>query len=393
MAKIYLVDSENIGASWSQLLTSMSKEDKLFVFYTEKSPYISYDNLLQVIAYCEIPVFIKCYEGKNALDFQLVSELGYKLCQEPEAEFVIVSDDYGYDAAIRYWKERMYNVHRIGKKNCKPMPEKKAEEREAACVLAEEAITEQVTEPSVMEEQEIQEVREIQEVQEESERPETQSDSPAEAEQPDVQHDSLKEDQPQKRTTERRKKHKKEPAKEPEKAVELPVLETDEVSELPEEETAAEVVQEDPLDVQLLGIVNKCNSPEPMKDAFSVKEMFYSLTMSNLTNANTALTILIGNELGNDIYRELKECQELRPLLDALYLPDAKRRFMKYVQTVLERSELEGITTKTIGDFLFSIPRKNLNSIRSAIIKEFGQEQGSLIYTVYKPHIKILNKI
>ncbi len=396
MAKIYLVDSENIGASWSQLLTSMSKEDKLFVFYTEKSPYISYDNLLQVIAYCEIPVFIKCYEGKNALDFQLVSELGYKLCQEPEAEFVIVSDDYGYDAAIRYWKERMYNVHRIGKKGCKPMPERKEEERGTVCVLDEEAVTEQVAEPAVMEDQASPEVQpeEMQEPAESGQvQPETQPDPSAEAEQPGVQHDSLKEDQPQKRTRERRKKYKKEPAQEPEKAVELPVLEADEALERPVEETVAEVVQEDPLDVLLLGIVNKCNSPEPMKDAFSVKEMFYSLTMSNLTNANTALTILIGSELGNDIYRELKECQESRPLLDALYLPDAKRRFMKYVQTVLERSELEGIKPKTIGDFLFSIPRKNLNSIRSAIIKEFGQEQGSLIYTVYKPHIKVLNKI
>ena len=66
---------------------------------------------------------------------------------------------------------------------------------------------------------------------------------------------------------------------------------------------------------------------------------------------------------------------------------------MKYEQTVLERSELEGITAKTIGDFLLSIPRKNLNSIRSAMIKEYGHEQGSLIYTVFKPHIKVLNNI
>ena len=71
MAKIYLVDSENIGSSWSQLLGSMSDEDKMYVFYTDKSPYISYENLLQVIAHYHMPFFIKCFEGKNALDFQL----------------------------------------------------------------------------------------------------------------------------------------------------------------------------------------------------------------------------------------------------------------------------------------------------------------------------------
>ncbi len=444
MAKFYLVDSENIGASWSQLLPSMSSEDKMFVFYTEKSPYISYDNLLQVIAHCQIPIFIKCYEGKNALDFQLVSELGFRLCQEPKAEFIIVSDDYGYDAAIKYWKERSYNVHRIGKKSCKPLSPRKVEESVAVRAVAEEVVKVPETELLIMEEQEalqeaylkqaqmeepvaeqpVTEVSEIEpekasdvqtqleteavqpeneqqqsEAQPENEQLqiEVQPEMTAEAEASTEQQDSLKENQPQKRTKERKKRHKKESVKEPEKAVELPVQEAEEVPEQSETETvteaAEEVVYQEPLDILLLGIVNKCKSLEPMKDAFSIKEMFHSISMSNLTSVNTALKILIGNELGNDIYRELKEYQECRTLLDALYLPDAKRRFMKYVQTVLDRSELEGIAAKTIGDFLLRIPRKNLNSIRSAMIKEFGQEQGSLIYTVFKPHIKVLNNI
>ena len=459
MARIYLVDSENIGASWSQLLPSMSKEDKMFVFYTEKSPYISYDNLLQVIAHCQIPVFIKCYEGKNALDFQLVSELGFTLCQEPKAEFIIVSDDYGYDAAIKYWKERKYNVHRIGKKNCKPMPQRKVEESVVVRVEAEEAVKVPETELLIIEEQEalqeaylkqakveetvaeqpvtevsgtqpeeavleniessdVQEQLEAEVVQPETEQleaeavqpekeqlqseeqsdteqlqSEVQSEQPAQDEALTKSQDSLKENQPQKRTKERKKRHKKETAKEPEKAVEQPEQEADEGAKQPEKETVTEDVYEDPLDVLLLGIVNKCKSLDPMKDAFTIKEMFHSISMSSLTDVNTALKILIGNELGNDIYRELKEYQECRTLLDVLYLPDAKRRFMKYAQTVLERSELEGITAKTIGDFLLSIPRKNLNSIRSAMIKEFGHEQGSLIYTVFKPHIKVLNNI
>ena len=75
MARIFLVDSENIGSLWSRLLPIVTEEDKMFVYYTEHSPYISYDHLLQIISYCKIPEFVKCYEGKNALDFQLVSEL------------------------------------------------------------------------------------------------------------------------------------------------------------------------------------------------------------------------------------------------------------------------------------------------------------------------------
>ena len=92
MAKIYFIDSENVGDSWIQLLSSMTGEDKMYVLYTDKSPYISYESLLQVIAYGSLPAFIKCHEGRNALDFQLVSELGFQVAQNPSEEFVIVSD-------------------------------------------------------------------------------------------------------------------------------------------------------------------------------------------------------------------------------------------------------------------------------------------------------------
>ena len=60
---------------------------------------------------------------------------------------------------------------------------------------------------------------------------------------------------------------------------------------------------------------------------------------------------------------------------------------------VLERSDLKELDAEELGKFLLRIPRKNLNSIRASMQKEFGHELGSDIYTVYKPHIKVLNKI
>ncbi len=409
MSKVYLVDSENIGASWSQLLQSMSSEDKMFVFYTDKSPYISYDNLLQVIAYCSVPVFIKCYEGKNALDFQLVSELGYKLCQEPEAEFIIISDDYGYDAAVKYWKERSYHVHRIGKKYCKPMPPKKTEEvfqtvaEEAVHsgeVLCEEpaqsAVQDMPVDQKQDDEQEVTVTETESDIHEECVREpqpdvqiqvEEQIVLTEEPEQAAVYQDSLKEKQAPKRARDRGRKRKKEPATVPETEAETSVV----IEEVQKEEPKEE--QKDPLELLLPDITRKCGSLEPEKDAYCVWSIFHSLSMSNLTNVNTALKILIGNEMGNDIYRELKENQECRALLDTLYFPEIENRFIQYAQIVLERNGVTGVIAEEIGQFLLSIPRKNLNSIRAAIIKEYGQDKGSLIYTVFKPHIKVLNKI
>ena len=129
MAKIYLIDSENVGDSWIQLLSVVEPEDKMFVFYTNKSPYISYESLLQVIAHSSIPVFVKCYEGRNALDFQLVTELGFMVAKNPEKEFVIVTDDYGFDAVVKYWTDRQYAIHRINKKGCRPQPDPRQNRR------------------------------------------------------------------------------------------------------------------------------------------------------------------------------------------------------------------------------------------------------------------------
>ena len=495
MAKVYLVDSENIGSGWSQLLASMTEADRMFVFYTDKSPYISYENLLQVIAYCNIPVFLKCYEGKNALDFQLVSELGFKLCESPGDEFIIVSDDYGYDAAVKYWAERNYNVCRIGKKLCKPAApkqnnrseqtevvavqtkrfekrfdkrngyrqetasEKQAEELIAAAeyetveaveadaqqmdaaetaaekdsaepVVSEELIAEEQAEESAQEKETVTETVEEAAVNEEAvtenaaentaeELPDQQTDEteqsplnvqteevqPVEekaseevqesiAEQPTAEEgvtaDAVeaateeaadgqpgrKEGQSQKRSRERRKRNKKEAVKENEKA--------------------AEAIVEDigyQLDLMLVDIARRSGSEQPEVDARCVKELFYTIKMSDLTNLNTALKILIGNEMGNDIYRELKEHSEYREQLDALYCPVLKNRFVHYVQIVLDRNGVKDVTAENMGSFLLEIPRKNLNSIRSAMLKEYGHENGAMYYTILKAHIKVLNRI
>ena len=65
--------------------------------------------------------FIKCFEGSNALDFQLVSELGYRLSQNADREYVIVSNDTGFDAAVRYWSTRKMPVSRLSGKECHRM--------------------------------------------------------------------------------------------------------------------------------------------------------------------------------------------------------------------------------------------------------------------------------
>ena len=121
MGKIYLVDSENVGDIWVPLLVSSQEDDEVLVFYTTKSPHMNYENVRMLKETEKEADFIKCFEGSNALDFQLVTELGYRLSQNAAREYVIVSNDTGFDAAVRYWSARKLPVSRLSGKECHRM--------------------------------------------------------------------------------------------------------------------------------------------------------------------------------------------------------------------------------------------------------------------------------
>lgn len=46
MKNIFFVDSENVGDSWIELFDYLKGEDIILVFYTDKSPNMSYANLI-----------------------------------------------------------------------------------------------------------------------------------------------------------------------------------------------------------------------------------------------------------------------------------------------------------------------------------------------------------
>lgn len=115
--KHYLIDSENVGDFWIPLLELPAESTELIVFYTKNSPHMSYDSLIKLKESDRTVTFIKCYEGTNALDFQLCSELGFRIAMNKGDDFIIVTNDTGYDAAVKYWRHKEYSVKRIAGKD------------------------------------------------------------------------------------------------------------------------------------------------------------------------------------------------------------------------------------------------------------------------------------
>ena len=109
---IYLIDTENVRTVWTLLLDRMTLNDKIYVFYTMNSGNVSYEDLNGVISSGKNVELIQCHTGKNGLDFQLVSYLGYLIRNNENADYCIISDDIGYDAVIKFWEGREVKVSR-----------------------------------------------------------------------------------------------------------------------------------------------------------------------------------------------------------------------------------------------------------------------------------------
>lgn len=131
----FLVDSENVNDNWLMLFDMADEDDEIVVFYTKKSPHMSYMSVIRLMENNKINIrFEESYEGTNALDFQLVSYMGYLMgcggaCSENECdaasaetgadEYIIMSNDTGYDPAVRFWKDKGYAVRRFNVNFCK----------------------------------------------------------------------------------------------------------------------------------------------------------------------------------------------------------------------------------------------------------------------------------
>lgn len=117
MSKKYYVDSENVGDSWIDLYQSDTKNSDFLIFYTNRSPRIDYEHMITLMnTEKKKPEFINCYGGNNALDFQLVSYIGYMLHDCNVSEIIIVSNDTGYDAVVDFWQDRDMNIFRMSTK-------------------------------------------------------------------------------------------------------------------------------------------------------------------------------------------------------------------------------------------------------------------------------------
>ena len=363
MKRIYLVDSENVGDIWVPLLVASQPDEEVIVFYTQKSPHMNYENVRLLKETEKEAEFIKCFEGSNALDFQLVTQLGYLLCENQENRYVIVSNDTGFDAAVRYWKQRNMPVQRISGKELSRRLQQKTKTAEllensteaATGQTAEflkhetEAATGQTAEflkhETEAAEEQVQ-TEKYAESEEMSEPEEIQMEMPDEIMRPDETADGNQQDEELSDA-------------DPEKNI---MVKTPEISKEQDE---------------------------------VIRSLLTCISKDRLADFHNALVLFFGEEIGKELYQEAKNSSAYAICRENQNAISEEEKFDVYCQTVFAYSDPKLDCPEDFSSFLYkaNAKRKNLNSLRAALQGHYGKDKGMKYYSLFKSHIKIMNRM
>lgn len=508
MGKIYLVDSENVGDIWVPLLVSSQEDDEVLVFYTTKSPHMNYENVRMLKETEKEADFIKCFEGSNALDFQLVSELGYRLSQNADREYVIVSNDTGFDAAVRYWSTRKMPVSRLSGKECHRMLTEKKQrvakesgaaaepEQEQTRAAGPEVEAEQVRETG--QEAEAERIRETgpeaeaEQVREigpeaEAERGREQSKKPrsskksepskaggkagesgkpeasgkagnaetsgkaevigkaedaeesgkaevtGKAEDAEISGKSEPEEnaglaeesgkaEPAEKTGRAKRSRKSAKAVRAEKSERMSEPDRSEKSQKSDKAKTQNAGNEKPdlteeQSGQMTAMMDlkeeMSENPQSVSNATGqseapakfgldlnaeraiLKTLCACISKENLVDFHNALVALLGEEEGKRLYQELKTNAEYASYWSELPAYGLKEKFDMYCKMVFDHSEYAKEPPEDFSGFLYQAngKRKNLNSLRAALQGHYGKDKGMKYYSLFKSHIKMMNRM
>lgn len=101
--RLFLIDYENVNSAGLHGIGQASPEDRIILFYSHAANTLSFEIMDEMMDAHILPERV-CLEktGKNALDFQLVTFLGYLIAKENAEAYYIISRDSGFQSAISF---------------------------------------------------------------------------------------------------------------------------------------------------------------------------------------------------------------------------------------------------------------------------------------------------
>lgn len=99
-----MIDFENVKSKGLTGIDLLSNNDKVIILYSENSDTISFDMHKKVLESTADIEYLKVkVGGKNALDFQLSTLLGFLVAKGDNSHIFIISNDKGFDKLHDFW--------------------------------------------------------------------------------------------------------------------------------------------------------------------------------------------------------------------------------------------------------------------------------------------------
>ena len=154
---IYLVDYENVNEIGLEGIHQLNEGDKVFIFYSARIKTIPLERSIELIRSKAKIEFIEIHKiGKNYLDFQLATFLGFLVGKGEKESVYIISKDSGFNSVVDFWKERNINIFQriaVGEKKQEVKNQVKQEQVNKEQVNKEQVNKEQVNKEQVNKEQ------------------------------------------------------------------------------------------------------------------------------------------------------------------------------------------------------------------------------------------------
>lgn len=380
----FLVDSENVNDNWLMLFDMADEDDEIVVFYTKKSPHMSYMSVIRLIENNKINIrFEECYEGTNALDFQLVSYMGYLMgcagsfsenkCDAASAEscadeYIIMSNDTGYDPAVRFWKDKGYAVRRFNVNFCKQAVQRRKNIKYQ--VVADIPSKEDTTNTNINTDTDADAIT---------------SKSYNLSELFDGNHSSYTDSEPlsdELATNEDLPSIDKLMTND-----DLPFTDEQTPDNNSNKNEAAEAkASMDSIDTSDISEVSAASEDF---DHFEVDSFLNCMGKDNLLKLHETLVHVYGMKQGQIIYKTIKD-------KSYSFTPEKltrKKKVERFTGIIFAHSDIDD--PGNFVDFLEKNKNKtkNLNGIRSAITKSYGETDGLKYYSLFKPYFKIISAL
>lgn len=102
----FLIDFENVKSTGLKGIEHLIESDDVYIFYSEYANTITFDVHHKINkSHANLKFFKSGIVAKNALDFQLISYLGYLIAQKKYKNYFVITGDRGFESAVSFWKD------------------------------------------------------------------------------------------------------------------------------------------------------------------------------------------------------------------------------------------------------------------------------------------------